>query len=219
MSENAQDGDSLMPPEERLADENVPTDSTPRVLRMIDLKLSYTVQDRSDTVHTYLHSERFEAVQPMRFFRRWYQWSGTGQEHEPAALSQSDDGLYAHRVHGPLIREGAERVYLVYLGRELSRGERDLVTTQQKFIDEQGTFQPYLRHHMRAPLEKLELEVILPRELASNVRTEQIDLVSGRSLSAAVPLQDMGDLEGLCHYSYRVKTPRVGVRYGIKWLR
>jgi hypothetical protein len=176
----------------------------------------YKVIDAGSVKHENEFQCLFRAVQQTRFYERRYRWTGSGPEHNPKILSGiRPDGTPIHRRHGNVIHAGEARIYLVDLGRDLAIGEEETIHTREKFIDSVGQFLPFSSYAVRKPLNRLEMRVSLPPELAKNVRFETHDLISNRATQPPTPLTR--DLE-LGYFIYKIDSPAVGRNYSIHWL-
>ena len=94
------------------------------------------VMDRQCMTIRTRHKLTLEARRTSRFFQRPYTWTGSGIEKDPEIISGSDDlGHATHRLHGPIIRSGTKRIFIIDLGREYQSGETVEVEFKQTLLD------------------------------------------------------------------------------------
>jgi hypothetical protein len=195
------------------ADPSEPT-ATPYAFSQVVQR--YEVIDPAATTHRGVYTFRLRALSPFRFFEQRYYWTGSGVERDPEVLPVEDDphsDLY--RLHGPVLRNGPTRVFLVDLARELARDEKASVQWQQDLIDRHKTFEPRLANKVRKEIGELTLEVALPPALRLNVRATAIDLVTEEPLHPPIPLEPLALEEDI--FRVKIAVPMVGVKYAIEW--
>ncbi len=176
----------------------------------------YEVLDDAATTHRALDVYHICALRRFRFFEHRYRWTGSGIEREPRVLPSDDDEHSSdYRLHGPLLRTGANRLFLVDLARDVTPGELVTVAFEQDLIDHHETFEPRLRKTVRSTMEKLILEVSLPPALRVNVRAVVYELVTDQVSSPPVALSPVPTDSGTFQYS--VASPLVGSQYAIEW--
>lgn len=175
----------------------------------------YEVLDDASTTHRAEDTYWLRARSWFRFFEHRYRWTGSGVERPPRVLPSSDDVHSAYyRIHGPLIRDGENRIFLIDMARDVAPDEDVTVRFEQDLIDHHETFEPRLRKTIRTPIDKLILQVLLPPALRANVRATVRDLVTEAPAAAPVALAPEGD-EGV--FRYEIDSPVVGQRYAIEW--
>jgi hypothetical protein len=174
----------------------------------LSAELTYEVLDGSAVSHSFRKQVKVRATQPVRFFENTFHWTGRGRI-EPPVLANPQ-----HSVHGPMILEGDQQVWMIYLGRQLAEGELETIELTQTLVDQQGVAQPYLRFSVVNPLDKLVLRVALPTSIQNHVRSEVWDLSRGRF--RAPPELMLPRDNGM--FVVEVDDPIVGVRYGVSWL-
>lgn len=177
------------------------------------------IQDVSSRTIRSLHTWHLVSHRPSRFFERRYEWTGTGIEKDPLVLSGKDPlGHARHRLHGPVIRDGITRIYLVDLGRTCAIGEEELVQVEHLFVDVEGTFRPFLTHKANEGCEEIRLRVAMPLEIATVVRSDMIPNGSTTPLSSDVMAPTaLGGRMNLYEYTYHIRTPILGTTYRITW--
>ncbi len=176
----------------------------------------YTVLDPASTSFHLICTRAFRARARLRFHEVRYRWTGSGVERAPEVIVDEDDPTTdLHRVHGPIVRSGEDRIFLVDLGRDIARGEEATVKYGQALIDRHGTCQPFHRMAVRHPLDRLVMEVVLPAELQSNVRWLVTDLVTDEP---AEPSREVTPCESDPNlFRVALDDPKVGCRFALHW--
>lgn len=177
-----------------------------------------------DDLRTVRNLAKFDlaATRDERFFRRKYTWSGSGIEKPPQVLSGRDNlGHAHHRLHGPIIREGVERVYLVDLGREFRKGEQVSLVLQQTFIDVDGTLEPFLACMAREGSKELRLQVSFPAGMHLKVKAQKHPGGSSVPTEAIYIEAEQEKKEGGLRavYRHREVDPSPGTNFKLTWHR
>ncbi len=191
----------------------------PQDFVQVNVQHELQVYDRSLMTMRSEHILHLRARRPSRFFERTFSWSGTGIEKDPKVRSGKDAlGHATHRLHGPLVRNGEERIYLIDLGRRLKPGEEEIVEVEQWFIDAGRTFQPFLGHTARIGCEGIDLRVRLPDSLKAQVHEERrrpgVHMPYRRE--PLLPMDRPGN-HGYHDYKVNVSDPEPGVNMRIAW--
>lgn len=105
----------------------------------------------------YRLQSHFEILRPTRFIVRSGHWTGTGVQGYPWMYAVFQGRRLSARVHGRAFWEGDHRAYMIDLGEELPVAARLDLVTQSLFVDEVGTFKPYLAFRARGELEEISL--------------------------------------------------------------
>lgn len=178
------------------------------------------VDSQSRTIKS-KHTFHIKAARPARFFERVFEWTGSGLEKDPIVTSGVDERKHQHhRLHGPVLKNGMERHYLVDLGRTLEAGDEEVVCLEQTFIDVRGTFEPILSQTIRSGCDEIDLRVHLPSSLRFEVTVEERP--KGVELASSIePIEpDLNPTIGIPGYTtYRLlrRAPAKGMNYGICW--
>jgi hypothetical protein len=169
-----------------------------------------------------LASFDLEALRPERFFRRSYSWSGVGVEKPPQVLSGRDPlGHAHHRVHGPVLRSGDDRLYLVDLGRTFEQGETESLQLQQTFIDTEGTLKPFLGCTARPGCQHLQLQVIFPNHVQLQVKAETRHRGSRTPIEVSILSSTQERKTGGIRqvFTFETTNPTSGTNFRISWER
>ncbi|TDO14928.1 hypothetical protein EV580_3066 [Mycobacterium sp. BK086] len=177
------------------------------------------VDESSMTIITN-HTVHVRALRAERFFERIYCWTGSGVEKDPKVLSKLDDLGHVHKLHGPVIRNGSERIYLIDLGRRLAEGEEEIIEFEHTFVDVGRTFVPFLGHRAKPGLRDLQLRVLLPDKDRRSVRKECWR--EGSQHPYQIEMADPSPCErnGVTYHAYEFRRdrPEPGDRYRLTWL-
>jgi hypothetical protein len=126
------------------------------------------ILDRSHTTIRTKHLLTLEASRTSRFYHRYYKWTGSGIEKDPIFVSGRDElGHATHRMHGPIIQNGAQRLFLVDLGREYQPGERVQLEFKQTLLDLDGKMERFLGIAVNPGCQSFTLRVLVPEEIRS----------------------------------------------------
>lgn len=136
------------------------------ILRRLETSLFFEEHSSYRMIH--LWSGEIEATADIRFYQRRRGWTGKGIEASPRIRATTDGRQLSARRHGPVYREGDDEFFLVDIGERIARGNRVAIETESLFVDEAGTFQPFLSATVRPSLENLTLGVITPTPVAAS---------------------------------------------------
>lgn len=187
--------------------------ATADVWEWLEIRSGYRIGDRTAIEHTHTHTTVARPTHTQRFFERRFQWTGSSDTATRPEILSSSDG-HDHVMHGPTYTEDDWTYYLVDLGHRVPAGQTETITTQQTFLDEKRTFKPYFRLLVRQPLQRLELTVDLPDNLAVRLRPTWTDGVSGNPYS----VNSLNFHTDGSHAVLEVPNPQLGTEYGIAWL-
>lgn len=169
------------------------------------------------------HELHLEALRTERFFLRQFQWTGISSETEliPEIISEHDKfGVPRHRLHGDMICEGNNRMYIIDLGRTLAIGDVDTVKIAHTLRDFEKKFEPIMSVGPRAStseIQKLELAIQVPVDSTENVRHETY-AGSDKKIIDTQKLQPISVTSGIEEYRIVIDenvTPNRG--HGISW--
>lgn len=188
--------------------------------RQVDVMHSLEFVD--DSLLTIRHEAHYvlEATRPERFFRRRFTWTGGGIEKSPELKSGRDSsGYQRQRVHGPLIREGEERLLLIDLGREFETGESVELGLRQTFIDVDASMEPRLGYLVQEGCNRVELRVAFPESLDVAVKRQTYDGSSTKPNEVAFidPVAEEKEGGVRATYIWPIESPIRGRRYRIVW--
>ena len=107
----------------------------------------------------YVWTGQIETLREIRFFERRRGWTGKGIEASPRIQAKIGDRDLNARRHGPFYREGGYEFFHVDFRERVPAGTRVEVVTESLYVDEEGTFDPFLRAVSHEGLEKLTLLV------------------------------------------------------------
>ncbi|MGB0871991.1 MAG: hypothetical protein ACPGYP_02520 [Solirubrobacterales bacterium] len=139
-------------------------------------------------------------------------------ESDPVFVTGVDQlGYRRHRLHGPVLREGQSRIFLVNLGHLFNPGDQETVEFTHTFIDIEKTFEPRLGIATHNEMAQVELRVVLPIEIESNVFIEehvtgQHGAIDRHSITGIT--SDDGRYSA---FEWRTDTPKVGMTYQLTW--
>lgn len=176
----------------------------------------YEIKEESGINHIFTRTDRVTPRHPARFYERRFNWTGTTTQWTTPEVSSSTDGV-EHKVHGPLLNEGNDKLFLIDLGCYVAPNRAIEISTCQKLLDEGRSSRPHLQHAIRRSIGKIRLAVRLPHNLATNLRAVYASNSDGAR-------HDFPD-----HASFKVDSdqlgavletaePQVGFTYGIHWL-
>jgi hypothetical protein len=183
--------------------DNFITHSAQHVLEVID--------SRSTTFRT-KHILIVSPTTAARFYVRRFDWTGaTGPDEPlPEVVTEHDVwGTPKHKIHGPLVTQGIERIVVVDLGRTLARGEREKLVFSHTLKDFGGSFQRVLGVRPDAEeseIENLELTVTLPANGSVNVRYEKYQAPD--HVLDVTKLEPTIDGDGRLSYSIKLPSPQ-----------
>lgn len=193
--------------------ESVPTSNRP--FDLLEVESTYEVVD--DVKHTYTRRDVARLVYDARFYERRYRWTGSQtQAIEPEVLSSS--GNVHHKIHGPVLREGDDAVFLVDLGQTLAAKRKVEITTRHVLLDEGGTFQPYLRQRVSSAIGSLTLRVKVPPSTFVNVNPFMMHANTLARHATPKKLEVVENDSATGTFAVRIEEPRIGYAYGIEWL-
>jgi hypothetical protein len=179
------------------------------------------VEPSSRTIRTW-HEFKIRACRRERFFERQFTFSGGGIEKEPVITSGVDElGHARHKLHGPVIREGKERLMLVDLGRWLEPEEVEVVQIEHTFIDPEGRFEPFLGAFVKPECQRISIEVLLPNIDHLAVRAEECPPESALPRSRHVLGSRSEVVDGISYELFE-KTwvnPEAGTNVRISWIK
>ena len=162
------------------------------------------------------------AATPVRFYRDRYRWTGHGFHQPVSAWRIDSDGQRTSvRQHGPSYVDDVlpgNRASLIDIGRTVTTGERVTIETTSMFIDEAGTFEPFLGFNVLEPgFEELVLLVSF-KEAPASCRYYRVDPDSGEELDREdIAGNDRAAKDGTkTQYSKRIKNPNRG-RHVMAW--
>ena len=192
--------------------ESPPTTNLP--FELLEVESTYRVVD--SVKHEYVRRDLARLRYDARFYERRFRWTGT-TDHliAPEVLSETDAGR--HRLHGPVVRENDDAVFIIDLGQTIAARRKVEIITKHNLLDEHGTFQPYLRHRVSSETANLTLRVILPPESLASAKPFVLSAASmaRHDVPKSIRVSEESDLGT---YSIEVTRPRVGYVYGIEWL-
>ncbi|WP_459975243.1 hypothetical protein [Nocardioides pyridinolyticus] len=193
--------------------ESAPASNRP--FELLEVESTYEVVD--DVMHRYTRRDVARLRYDARFYERRYRWTGSPTRViEPEVLSSS--GAVRHKLHGPVLREGDDALFLVDLGQTLAANRKVEISTRNQLLDEGGTFQPYLRHRISASTGALTLRIRIPPETFVNVSPFVMNANTSARHSIPKKLEIIEEEKSSGAFAFRIEKPRVGYVYGIEWL-
>lgn len=129
----------------------------PRGYRVDNAEYLFEILDENLLRHLQRTTINLTAMEPgVDLFEVGYFWSGLGTETLPRFSNSR------HRIQGEPIPEGVWKKIYVYLGDNLSIGQKETLVFEQEFNDIHHTFQPRLTKQVLDPMKKLVLRVKFP---------------------------------------------------------
>lgn len=166
------------------------------------------------------HLLHVRALRPARFFERRYSWTGRGVEKEPQFHSgKSEFGRQLHRLHGPVLRDGIRRLFLIDLGRDLEPEEEEQIDFGQTFIDTAGTFQPVLGSRIPDDTAAAEivLQVTLPNRADVTAHRESRYIDEQQLLDRQLLAPETDRDTGCQIFRWEIPVAEVRKHYRISW--
>lgn len=179
------------------------------------------VVDRPHTVIRTRHKLLLQARRKSRFYVRTYTFTGSGIEKDPLILSGRDElGHATHRLHGPVLRDRDERLFLIDLGREYAAGEQVEVEFKQTFLNLDRTMSQFLGHTAEQDCRRLNFRVLIPAEFRGSAVMLKAHHSHMSQAEVRVPLEpeDFMGKYGETHlFSHEEHRPVAGYNYRIEW--
>jgi hypothetical protein len=179
------------------------------------------ILDRKCTTVRTRHKLTLRAQRTSRFFQRAYVWTGSGIEKDPEIISGLDGlGHATHKLHGPVIRSGIKRLFIIDLGRDYHRGESVEVEFKQTLLDLESRMSPFLGQDTTTGCESLKLTVLIPSSFNANAWTRQSHISTPEMAVAQTALEPdshpskFADTDS---FSWTIEEPRLGYNYRIIW--
>jgi hypothetical protein len=177
--------------------------------------------DRQCTTIRTRHRLTLRAQRTSRFYQRAYIWTGSGIEKDPEILSGRDElGHATHRLHGPIIRSGTQRIFIIDLGREYHNGESVVVEFKHTLLDLENRMEPFLGQDATAGCESLTLTVLIPTSFKATAwqrqsHTSTPDIATYQK--AVAPQVHPSKFAETDSFSWAIGSPEVGFNYRIIW--
>lgn len=153
-----------------------------------------------------------ETVTETRFFERRSGWSGKGIEGPPKVSARMNDAPLDAKRHGPLYRTGKYEKYLIDLGEAIPPRTLIEIATESRYVDEAGSFKPYLSAVGRKSFNALSLTIRTAREVDSLEYIHEIGSV--KQSSEIVPPRN---IDGLYVYEKFTDSPVPSGRHILQW--
>jgi hypothetical protein len=181
-----------------------------RGYRWVKAEYKYTIHDDDPKHHSQTITILLEALRHgVGQFENRYLWSGKGKENDPKVISPG------HSLIGPPVQRGLWKFYFVYLGRELSVGERAEVIITQDLYDTENKFEPFLAKTVFEPLDRLILRAVFPRNALPSQASccEEGGPVPTNNLIRSI----QAEINPTGEILWAIESPVFGHRYEIRW--
>lgn len=181
-----------------------------RGYRYVHAEYLYRIYDEPKH-HSLTVSVLLEAIQSgVSIFEDRYLWSGQGEEGEPQLTSPGCS------LMGSVIKRSGWKYYYIHMGRELSLGERQEITTYQDLYDHDNKFEPYLAKTIAEPVDQLVLRVILPKHrIPTKATLSEWSTLGPASTRIKTQPGKINTHSGEIHWE--IASPVFGHRYEIRW--
>lgn len=179
------------------------------------------ILDRKCTTLRTRHKLTLQAQRKSRFYQRAYIWTGSGIEKDPEIISGRDDlGHATHKLHGPVIRSGTRRLFIIDLGRDYHPGETVEVEFKHTLLDLENKMTPFLGQDATTGCQSLKLTVLIPSSFNATAwrRSSHVSNPDIATYQASLPpLRHPSKFADTDSFTWTIANPEVGYNYRITW--
>lgn len=196
--------------------------------RLKSVRLTLLFPELNSRRMIYQVSQIMEIVKPTRFIERSSRWTGRGVVSPPllsasvisvppeSSMERQGSGSISARRHGPIFRNANRKGYLIDLGLSIDEGAVVEVKSETAYLDEAGTFEPFLSTSTDTSIEQLELTVKMLPAYASIHSVKYVHVHDGGGTSSEESLVSVATEDDLVSFQKILTPPEPGA-HRILW--